>query len=231
MPARYLALVVALLLVAAPIYAQDEAPPSRRLTSPSCPRGPVFRCRAFRYSRLGDLLLRCIPMRHQLPSRPRWSRLLFGTSALLLAVGAGLVTWSAQAQAATEHRVQGTIVSHVVSGPSCTSPVALCTAGEFRGAIHGDFAFTATSLVPTADTPTTNVALYTGDLVIHGKNGDLLIKDAGAFSLASDGSVASVSTIVGGTEQFLGASGHLRIEGIFQNGCVDCQYEGSLRTP
>jgi hypothetical protein len=148
-----------------------------------------------------------------------------------LAGAAALVSGGTGARAASDQPVSGTIRSQLVMGPTCTSPIGLCTAGEFRGGIRGTFIFTATSLVPTADTPTTEVSLYTGDLVIQTKDGDLLIKDAGAFNTGSSGDVASVSTIVGGTAGLLGAAGAIRISGIFRSGCVDCEYRGRLRLP
>lgn len=157
----------------------------------------------------------------------RTSRVLLG--ALSLAVGVSLVSGGAGARAASDQPVSGTIVSRQVTGPTCTSPVGLCTAGEFRGGIRGSFEFSATGLIPTVDTPTTGVVLYTGDLRIHTKDGDLFVKDAGAFSPGS-GDVASVSTIIGGSA-LLGAAGSIRISGIFREGCVDCEYKGRLRLP
>ena len=129
--------------------------------------------------------------------------------------------------------VRGHIVSQLLT-EGCTSPVDLCTIGRFRGDIRGEFVFTATSLNPTAnpDFALTSVAFYTGDLVLRTKDGDLMIKDAGAFNIApnSNGDFGSVQTVVEGTGDFVGATGRIRMEGVFIDGCVDCRYRGEICT-
>ncbi|MFN0281002.1 MAG: DUF3224 domain-containing protein [Kineosporiaceae bacterium] len=140
-----------------------------------------------------------------------------------VAVGAAavvLLVAPAQADAAAAcRRVEGTYVEHAVSGPDCLSPVGLCIAGSYTGDIRGDFSGRATSIVTTADTPATTVALFTSDSSIsartRGRSGTLLIKNAGAFTANPDGSIVDLQTIVGGTGGLAGASGSLRATGTF----------------
>jgi hypothetical protein len=105
--------------------------------------------------------------------------------------------------------------SAVVGPPDCLSPIGLCTQGTLSGGLKGDFFFTATSLVPTADTATTGVVLYTGDIVLTTKDGTLTCKDAGGFQTVGAGAVASVCAVVGGSAGLAGASGTIQFVGTF----------------
>jgi hypothetical protein len=116
--------------------------------------------------------------------------------------------------AAASNEDHGKFASMVITA-GCTSPVGICTAGTLTGGLKGSFEFTATSLVPTADTPSTSVLLYTGDIVVHTDGGDLLCKDAGAFESTGDGAVSSVCHITGGTGDFVGAQGQIQFVGTF----------------
>lgn len=115
--------------------------------------------------------------------------------------------------------VEGSYDEHAVLGPDCASPVGLCIAGTYRGDIRGAFEGRATTLVPTADTPTTTVQLFTSDssitATLAGRRGTLLIKNAGAFTGNPDGSIVDLQTVVGGTGGLAGASGSLRATGTF----------------
>jgi hypothetical protein len=115
--------------------------------------------------------------------------------------------------------VSGSYTERPVTGPDCLSPVGLCIAAAYRGDVSGQAEGRATSLVPTADTPTTSVTLFTSDSTITGtvrrRSGSLIIKNAGAFASAGDGSIVDVQTIVGGTGRLAGASGRLRAQGTF----------------
>jgi hypothetical protein len=130
--------------------------------------------------------------------------------------------------------VIGHYVEHAVE-ENCTSPVGLCIAGEYTGVIKGAFDGSATSLVPTGDTPTTGVLLFTSDSVIHarvkGKEGDLIIKNAGAFNTVGDGDIVDLQRIVGGTGALAGATGALRASGTFVAGSGESEYIGSICLP
>jgi len=131
------------------------------------------------------------------------------------------LTLSAGQSAAGERctQVSGSYVEHAVSGPDCHSPVGLCIAGTYRGDIDATFTGAASSIVTTADTPTTAVALFTSDSTITGRikgwRGSLTIKTAGSFAATGDGSIVDLQTIVGGTGQLSGATGFIRASGTF----------------
>ena len=136
----------------------------------------------------------------------------------------------------------GRLVSQVVpighplsDGSLCAAaPGLFCTTGRFTGGFAGTFDFTATTFDPSAnpDFAVTGAGFFTGRLVLHTKRGVLIFKDAGA--IAADGDVvtfASVLTIIEGTGALTGATGRIRDEGIFINGCVDCRYRGDVCSP
>lgn len=150
-------------------------------------------------------------MRHRLVLRPA-----------LAFVGAGvaLVTFASASPASTPClTVMGNYVEHDASGNGCTAPAHLCIAGTYSGAIRGDFAGGATSITTTADSAMTAVATFTADSVIdaevHGRRGQLIIKNAGAFRGAGAGSIVDLQTIVGGTGDLQDATGELRASGTF----------------
>lgn len=147
------------------------------------------------------------------------------SSALLVSI----VAVGSTASAAT---IVGHFSSVVVSGPDCLSPIGLCTRGTLSGGLKGEFFFTATSLVPTADTPATGVVLYTGEIVLTTKDGTLTCRDAGGFQTVGAGAVSSVCAIVGGTADLTGASGTIQFVGNFtlaDGG--DGDYRGSVTLP
>ena len=105
--------------------------------------------------------------------------------------------------------------SSVVNTDGCASIVGICTEGTLTGALKGTFSFTATSLTPSADSPTTGVMFYTGDITLTTRDGVLFCKDAGAFDVNAPGAVSSVCSITGGTGEFAGASGTIQFLGTF----------------
>ena len=158
--------------------------------------------------------------------------LLVAATVLLTAVALPLTVGIGHAQSKCKP-VNGHIVSELLTGPECTSPVGLCTSGRFIGGINGDFVFIATSLTPHQDTPVTGVVHYTGDITISTRHGDIFDKDAGAFNAisGSTGDVGGVSTITGGTGRYAGASGRIRIAGTFTpEAGGDSEYQGELCT-
>ena len=111
-----------------------------------------------------------------------------------------------------EQQAHGHLVSQVLSGPTCPSPIGLCTAGRLEGTINGDFVFSATSLQPSA---TPGVLFYTGEIVAHTSRGEVRCEDAGAFQTSPPGGVVDLCTITGGTGDWAGVTGHIRIHGTF----------------
>ncbi len=137
------------------------------------------------------------------------------------------------ANAAKCKLVRGHAVSHTVSGSVCASPIGLCAGGQLYGGIKGDLNLVATSLAPTQDTPVTGVFVYTADDVIRTKTGDIYTKDAGVLNLTpnSTGDDMSIATITGGTGDYAGATGNLRIYGTFSETGGEFNYEGQICTP
>jgi len=124
------------------------------------------------------------------------------------------------ADAAECKLVRGHLEETLVTGAACTSPVGLCTVARMFGAIQGEALFTASAIIPSADTPTTGVVFVTGDTVIVdaklvGHRGTLTVKNAAAFRTVGDGDLADVQTVTGGTGDFVDATGSLRISGNF----------------
>ena len=154
------------------------------------------------------------------------------TAMLFVAVAMSLANVTSNAQSRCQ-RVNGRIISQLLTGSECTSPVGLCTYGRFIGGIKGDFTLIVQTLTPTPDTSVTGVLHYTGDITIRTNNGDIFDKDAGAFNALpnSTGDVGAVSTITGGTGIYAGASGRIRIAGTFTPADGgDSDYEGEVCT-
>ena len=145
----------------------------------------------------------------------------------LAVAAAALALYGTQALGSSgQQQVAGHLMSHAVT-TGCTSPVGLCTAGHLAGAIEGDFAFTADSLLPS-DTP--GVFFYTGHIVVNTSRGDVTCQDAGAYSFAdASGPVVDLCTIVSGTDDWAGTTGNIRIHGVFTlSGGGDSRYEGLI---
>jgi hypothetical protein len=111
--------------------------------------------------------------------------------------------------------VQGTYDEEPTTD-GCTSPVDLCIAATYQGDLRGTAFSQATSIVPSADPATAaSVAFFTSKTRLTTRQGDLLIRNAGAFTSVFDYSIVDLQTIIGGTGGFRGASGSLRATGTF----------------
>ena len=140
------------------------------------------------------------------------------------------------ANAAECKPVRGALEETQVTGPGCTSPVGLCTVAQMFGQLKGQARFTATTFIELADTPTTGVNFVIGDTTIlnaglGSKRGTLAIKNAVAFRTVGDGDLSDTQVIIGGTGDFSGASGSLRISGIFVAGSGTSSFEGTVCVP
>lgn len=107
--------------------------------------------------------------------------------------------------------VAGVLVSSLVSGPECTSPIGLCSRGWLIGGITQPFFFRLLTLAATDTTALTGVMQYTGEMVIECRGTTIVVAEVGAFDadVNGTGDVAAVSTLVAG------GSGRLRFQGTF----------------
>lgn len=135
---------------------------------------------------------------------------------LLLVVVAAAAAGSGYALAPEDAKqAHGTLRSQpLIEG--CASPIGFCTAGRASGTINGDFVFTAHRFVPS-DTP--GVILFTGEIAFQTSRGEVRCQDAGAYDVdeleSGPGPFVSMCTISGGTGDWAGATGHIRIQGTF----------------
>lgn len=140
---------------------------------------------------------------------------------LAVAVGFGVVV-AAGASVAAEPtarskpkcvKVSGTLISSL-SKESCSSPVGICTKGEFKGdkLLNGPFFFSGDSMGPASPADATTTLVYSGVITLQAKQGTLTIRDTGIFDTAN-GLVAARDLIVGGTGIFEGATGYIYING------------------
>jgi hypothetical protein len=140
------------------------------------------------------------------------------------------------ANAADCKSVRGTLEETQVTGPACTSPAGLCTVAQMSGHLKGQARFTAAAITQSADTATTGVVFVIGDTTVQdarlgGKRGTLAIENAAAFRTTGDGDLSDTQVIIGGTGDFIGATGSLRISGTFAAGSGTSSFEGTVCVP
>jgi hypothetical protein len=158
------------------------------------------------------------------------------TAVLTLLILPGIGAGFSMANAADCSPVRGFLEETQVTGPGCTSPVGLCTVAQLFGPLKGQARFIATALLPSADTPTTSVIFVVGDTTVvnarlGSKHGTLVIKNAAAFRTVGDGDLSDTQVVIGGTGDFAGASGSLRVSGTFVAGSGTASFEGSACFP
>lgn len=163
------------------------------------------------------------------------------TGSILLLAGFMLASASAFASdhcIAVKGRVTSETVTVFSNGIDCPSPVGICTEGRLTGRLKGRFRFVAGSLEPFNNGGATpDVFATTGVLTSKSKlcRGTAVFNDTSAFatsSVAGDTNLdfASIQTLDGNLSsgRCNGATGRIRIQGLFDNGCVDCKYEGRI---
>jgi hypothetical protein len=69
------------------------------------------------------------------------------------------------------------------------------------------------------------------DARLGAKRGTLAIKNAAAFRTVGEGDLTDTQVIVGGTGDFVGASGSLRVSGTFAAGSGTSTFEGTVCVP
>lgn len=163
-----------------------------------------------------------------------WAKLAKRASAFACATAAVILV-SGQVHAAGCIPVAGTFTINPVPPTECTSPVGVCGKGNFNGVLRGDYFSPFTSIVATADTPTTGVILFTADATVHarigGLTGDIVFKEGGAFKTIGDGEFSELFSVVSGTGAFTGATGQVYGNGKAVNGAGDGAYFGKVCLP
>jgi hypothetical protein len=127
--------------------------------------------------------------------------------------------------------VNGHFEARLVPPPDCTSVVGVCTAGRVWGGLQGDYQFTMSKLVPTAEPETPSIFFFTGRSVVHTKDGDLHGVDTGTIDLPpGQGGFASLITWTGGTGPFAATTGQIRLRGFLDAaaGTTSGDYEGNI---
>lgn len=134
----------------------------------------------------------------------------------MLCLAAGFVPQLAQAGC---RPVNGHYSEQLLAGPTCASAVGVCIQGSYSGVLHGSFFTQVDTFTATTDTPQTQVSLFTAGSQLHvalaGRQGTLMIRNAGAVRGAGSGEIVDVQTVVGGTGELAGASGVITAVGTF----------------
>jgi hypothetical protein len=142
-----------------------------------------------------------------------------------LAVGALTMSLVGQPASAVPDFVNGHFTLQFSTGPEC-QPEPFCLTGNVKGKVKGAFLFVPATVESTADTilATTGTATVTGD-----DGSTLTCNHAGAFQNAGDGPFVSLCIITGGTGEWAGATGYMRIAGTFtiENG-GEGSYDGKV---
>ena len=158
----------------------------------------------------------------------RWMRLAFKAAI----PGLLLILIATQALAATScKKVKGKFTLQAVTRPDCSSAVDICATGNYSGDLAGTSVFIGSSLIPSADTPTTGVVFLTGDTTLTTDGGVLLRKDAISLSTTGNGEFGEVDTIIGGTGSWQGYIGKFTATGTFINGAGAGTYSGEVCAP
>lgn len=158
----------------------------------------------------------------------RWIKLALSAAipGLLLML---IATQVLAAQSCT--KVKGKFTLQALSGADCASAVDICATGNFSGDLAGTSVFIGSSVIPSADTPTTGVVFLTGDTTLTTDGGVLLTKDAISLSTIGNGEFGEVDTIVGGTGKWQGYTGKFTATGTFINGSGAGNYNGEVCAP
>jgi hypothetical protein len=126
--------------------------------------------------------------------------------------------------------VAGHFEAQVVPPADC--PSDFCTAGRVWGGIQGTYSFVMTTLQPSFAVP--SIFFFTGQSAITLKSGDLLHgTDTGSLDLGPAGGFASIITFSGGSGEYAGATGQIRLRGQLDQaqGTTTGDYIGTLCKP
>ena len=150
----------------------------------------------------------------------------------LVAISVVIASCTANEAAAAQtcKPVVGHFEAQVVPPAEC--PAAFCTAGRVWGGIQGDYSFVMTTLQPTFAVP--SIFFFTGQSAITLKSGELVHgTDTGTLDLGPAGGFASIITFTGGSGEYAGATGQIKLRGQLDQaaGTTAGDYTGTLCKP
>jgi hypothetical protein len=146
-------------------------------------------------------------------------------------IGVAIASQVASASGPSCRKVHARVFLQAEETPTCGSVIGLCASGELHGSLSGRSSFIGTSFAPTADTPSTDVVVLTGDNRIETSGGVLLTKDAIVLRTTGNGEFGEIDQVVGGTGQWAGATGTLTGTGTFIDGVGEALLVGEVCTP
>lgn len=115
--------------------------------------------------------------------------------------------------------VNGHYTEQLATSTPCSSMVGVCLQGVYSGVVLGSFTTAVDTFVPTPDAPPIGVAQFTAGSIlavrIGNRAGGLYVRNTGATRTTGAGEIIDLQTIVGGTGDFLGASGVMTAVGTF----------------
>jgi hypothetical protein len=134
--------------------------------------------------------------------------------------------------------VFGTFQEKNTPGNPCNSPIGICLDGRMAGAVSGTTRGKGMYLTPTADNAQSGVVSAGGEIEfdgrVLGRRGTLTIKDNAIIDSVGRGDAVGLLTIVGGTGQLSGATGTIRVSGVFDLATLDLptsSYQGEICLP
>ena len=121
-------------------------------------------------------------------------------------------------------------LAHDLSFFETATLAAFIGAGGLGEPIATGLALADTRLILSGALPAVALPLIV-DARLGTRRGTLIVKNAAAFRTTGDGDLSDTQVIVGGTGDFAGASGALRISGTFVAGAGTSSFEGSVCVP
>jgi hypothetical protein len=142
-----------------------------------------------------------------------------------------IVIASLTANAAFAEQTCKPVVGHFEAQlvPPSDCPSDFCTAGRVWGGIQGSYTFVMTTFVASGAVP--SIFFFTGQSAITLKSGDPVHgTDTGSLDLGPLGGFASIITFTGGTGDYAGATGQIKLRGPLDQtaGTTTGDYIGTL---
>jgi hypothetical protein len=170
----------------------------------------------------------------RLPIRSSKARRAGIAVAALVLLATAVAAFAGGPASAVSEVVSGKFDTKLVIGGDCDAPAGICATGATTGNLKGTFALRVAEVIPTDDTPSTGVLLFTGDGTVETKDGTLRCKNAGALETRDDGILTSLCVVTGdGTGDWVGASGYFQVDGTVDLAAASAtgSYKGQITRP